>query len=216
MMYVKEVSVSNCQKFGFSALNKKHYNIRLKYGNTEIKLLNIFYSKKKNTLLIDIYVKPTFLGRKVYGKNYIQKEIEFIDKRGTVLSSKYRKYYNVRLLYESINKFISDLYKANLIEKYSERIKKRREIIKNLLYEHSYLRIWANDLRFLYQGAWNILSRFNSELYKFPKNLTDKGIWLKRHGNFGIHLTKHLIGVFDMLKNIVDKVEEKLRLNYKI
>jgi len=216
MKKVLEISLKNWQKYGFSNSNYKHYNIRLKHGNTEIKILNIYYSKKKKNLLLEFYVKPTFLNRNVYGTNYVQRDVEYIDNTGRVKSSKYRKYYNVRLLYEDTRKLEYELEKTKFITKYSDMRKKRRQIVKEFLADHPFLKIWASDLSFLFQGSWHLLDKLNSSIYKFPKNLKDKGIWLKRHGNFGLHLTKHLIGVFELVLKSVNEIDKILEKNYKL
>lgn len=210
-----EVSVKDLQNFGFSPLNKKHYNIRLKYGNTEIKILNVFINISNKSILLDFYVKPTFLGRKnMDGK--VVKDIKYINRYGVVNSSKFRKYYNIKILYYDLNEFFIEL-KEMVYEYDKDEIRKwLRDRLYKILYFWDSIKIWANDLSFLMQGTWKILDGMGMSLYKFPVGLIDKGIWLRRHDNAGLHLTKHLIGVFDLLRKnlgfIINKIIKYLNL----
>ncbi len=60
------------------------------------------------------------------------------------------------------------------------------------------VQIWSNDMSFYWQGAWEGLDRLDAVIYPFS-GIKGKGIWWKKHGLDGIHLTKHFVEIFQII-----------------
>ena len=164
-----------------SKLNRKFYKIR-KQNHNKASLEEVTYNKKEDVLNLLFKVTPTFSG----GVG----TVTTIDLKGKETE---RSYYTVIIQFRKIKEVIGEQVEWNRLSP-----KEKREFIRDLI-KFCDVKFHSNDASFLYQGAWKILSDLDSCVFPFPSGLTDKGIWSNRHGNNGIHLTKHLINVFNTL-----------------
>jgi hypothetical protein len=176
-----------------SPRNKEFYAIRKQNNNTFF-LTNVTYDSKKGSLLLKVKITPTYKPDEVIN---ITKDAE--ETTGTN--------------YEGLIEF-SDLNELfNREDWNSLEFKDKRDIVYKIL-DTADVKIFVNDPSFLYQGSWKQLDEVGASLYSFP-NLPDKGIWKKRHQNYSVHLTKHLVGLFAILKPNADKIikaiDEELR-----
>jgi hypothetical protein len=164
--------------------NKKFYSIRKQFNNTFF-LRDVKYDADKGDLTLKIEITPT----------YKPKEVINITPEGN--ETKGKKYTGI-IEFTDLNELF------NKEDWNSIGFRDKRDIVYNIL-DSADVKIFVNDPSFLYQGSWRELDEIGMAYWPFP-NLPDKGIWKKRHGGYDPHITKHLVGLFSILKPNADKI----------
>jgi hypothetical protein len=156
---------------------RKFFSIR-KHFHNEVFLKNVIYNPDNGTLTLLFRVIPT----------YKPKKVKVTNNKGNVGSG---KEYSAVVQFQDLNELFSK-------EDWNDLDYNHKRSIMYDVIDSSDVKLFKNDMSWLYQGEWKRLDEIGLSLYPFP-NLPDRGVWQRRYGT-DIYITKHWLSIFPIVK----------------
>lgn len=175
-----------------SKRNREWLEKRRKFGQTGSFLTSLDWNEKNDILILNYITKPT-------------PTLPILNVSKTAKVSKGKKYTS-EIQFQDVKKYIGDK-KTFLSNKKSENVKNIRKMATE-----AEIKVYSNSPDFLFQGAFKRLDQQDASIYKFP-NLSDKGIWGRRHGKH-VYITKGLLEIMQTIKFNISSISKMIRDKY--
>jgi len=177
-----------------SHINKEWYKKRQAEGTTGSYIKNVNWDTKLGTLTLYYEVKPTY-----------SSSIKTVTKTGKIISG---GVYKTEIQFEDAEQFLGKRKEFLKLSK-KEQIDKMRILTKN-----GSIRLFSNNLGYLFQGEWRRNFEKDANIYPIPANrMKDKKIWLKRHGK-DIYANKIIMEPISTIGFVVDTIAKMIRDKY--
>ena len=193
-LILEGLPIKNFNKSIPSHINKEWFKKRKADGSTGSFIKKIKWDTKLGTLTLYYEVKPT------YSSN-----IKTVTKTGKIKSG---GIYKTEIQFEDAEQFLGKRKEFLKLSK-KEQIAKMRILSKN-----GSIKLFSNNLGYLFQGEWRRGLETDSNIYPVPANrMKDKKIWLKRHGK-DIYANKIIMEPISTIGFIVDTIAKMIRDKY--
>ena len=194
----KGFTVKDLINDGLSDITSKYYSLRKADGTTGSFLNNVIWNQQSNVLQLIYHVNPT------YSKDV---KVFKIGSRGSIKLDK-SSHYTIRIQFEQVSDYLLTRNKKEFFELTK---KEQMSLIRDLI-NNGTVKVFGNDMSFLFQGMWERGSDLDYTVYKY-KGIKGKGEWWARH-NKDIYVSKHIKEVLTTLPFVVDEIRKKIDEKY--